>query len=442
MSRRRAVRTRPWLWSITVLTLIVAGAPGALADTGPKAAVVVTAPDSVGAGTTTDFTVSFTNLSIQQILGSANLTVPPGFVLVSAQMQAPIHDPRASATVAGDTVLLRNIDLDPGLTQRVTVRAIAPCEPNTPVTRSWSVRMKQSNDFSGDPGNDIPLADGSDLTTVVTGSCEVAYTTAGFSRGPASAEVNTTITTQDFMPSGQPVAVALLDDDGKIITSTSFATTVTIGLAANPGGATLLGDTSNPTEGGIAEFPGISLSRTALGYRLSASASSPGVSSGTSGPFDIVDDGKVCGTSCSGSANLGNTSTSVTTNDTEPGDRLFVVLNVESLDCPNYVEVSAVVTFGVTTEGGITTVRITVDRKGLPTARRSLNSMMVCYAAPKPFTIRSGGQSPKVGDEYVGLLPECVDVGGTAPCVVSRSKTSKTYTITFIAPTGDPKGRG
>lgn len=438
----RRVRVRLWVTLVAALALFVAGTPGSLADTGPKGAVVVTAPDPVGAGTTTPFTVSFTNLSIQQILGSANLTVPPGFLLLSAELKAPIHSPAATATVSGDTVLLRNIDIDPGLTQEITVRAIAACEPSTPVTRSWVVRMKQSNDFSGDAGNDIPLAEGSDLTTSVIGTCEVGYAGVGFSRGPASAETNATITSQEFTPTGAPVAVGLFDDDGKLITAASFATTVTIGLEVNPGGGQLSGDLSEPTTEGIAEFPGISIDRTGLGYRLSASASSSGVSSGTSGPFDIVDDGKVCGSStCTGSATLGNTSTTLSTDDHEAGDRLFVVLNVESLNCPDFVEVSAVVTFNVTTEGGITTVQITVARKGLPTARRSLSSMMVCYAAPKPFTIRSGGQSPQVGGEYVGLLPECLNVGGTAPCVASRTKTSKTYTITFVAPTGDPKGR-
>jgi hypothetical protein len=49
---------------------------------------------------------------------------------------------------------------------------------------------------------------------------------------------------------------------------------------------------------------------------------------------------------------------------------------------------------------------------------------------------------PLPGPEFVALLPECADVAGVAPCVIGRTKTSRTYSITFSTPIGSTRGKG
>jgi Bacterial Ig-like domain (group 1) len=65
----------------------------------------------------------------------------------------------------------------------------------------------------------------------------------------------------------------------------SFAGTVSLSFATNPGGATLSGGVSVSAIGGVATFSGVSLNKAAAGYRLVASAA--GVSGDTSSAFAV-----------------------------------------------------------------------------------------------------------------------------------------------------------
>jgi hypothetical protein len=122
---------------------------------------VVVAPSSVPGGQQV-FTATFTNLTAPQELGSADLTLPTGFTAISASITGP-----GMATLLGNVVQLRDLALQPNDSLNVKVTADVPC---TPGTYAWSVIAKQSNDFSGLPGNDFgPLTPDSSLTTSVTG---------------------------------------------------------------------------------------------------------------------------------------------------------------------------------------------------------------------------------------------------------------------------------
>jgi hypothetical protein len=423
----------------TVMSIGLAG--GALADETPKVALVIVAPDDVGAGTTTGFQVSLQNLADPQQLGSANVTAPDGFVLKS------VTDPAgpATATVSGRVVQLRNLALPPGQTVMVTATAVAPCIAGS---YNWSARVKQSNGFSGPPGNDFAIDPSSQLTTTVSGTCSVGFSSVGFSGNPTTSVKNQTITAATLDPTtGAPsVRVGLFDDDGFLITEPSLQTTVTVAIGNNPGGGTLSGDKVEPTSSGVATFDDLSIDKTGLGYTLTSTPSDDEIASGESTGFNVVDSGGVChANGCSHSASLGGTTADLFSNSTEDGYNQFLALNVENVDCDGYTEVSAVVTFGVSAETGQAQVTLTVRRQGLPASRRSLNSFMVCYGSPKPFQARGGGPAPSVGDEFVALLPECADttpVAGSAPCVIGRSMTTQTFSITFSTPLGDPKARG
>ena len=81
----------------------------------------------------------------------------------------------------------------------VSLVAQAPCPPGV---YGWSAVTKQANNFSGTPGNNLSLdAANSNLGTTLTGPCSLGF---GFSAQPSDAQVNTNITSQPFLPSGEP----------------------------------------------------------------------------------------------------------------------------------------------------------------------------------------------------------------------------------------------
>jgi hypothetical protein len=127
---------------------------------------VVLSPASVAAGARVEFTAKLTNRGTDLPLGSANLTPPAGFTILSASAPTP-----ATATVAGNVVQLRNLGLAFGQSVTATVVAVTPCAAGT---AAWDVIAKSTPDFSGTASG--PLVD-SQLNTTVTGSnCVFAAT--------------------------------------------------------------------------------------------------------------------------------------------------------------------------------------------------------------------------------------------------------------------------
>ena len=144
-----------------LIALLATCALAAPASAATKPYRVVVAPSSVPGGQQV-FTATFTNLTAPQELGSANLTLPAGFIAISASVTGP-----AKATLSGNVVQLRDLALQPNASVAVKVTADVPCAADT---YTWSVIAKQSNNFSGPPGNDFgPLTADSSLTTSVTG---------------------------------------------------------------------------------------------------------------------------------------------------------------------------------------------------------------------------------------------------------------------------------
>ncbi len=83
-------------------------------------------------------------------------------------------------------------------------------------------------------------------------------------------------------------SVAVKDAGGTTVTNAP-ATTVTLALGANPGGATLTcsGGLAVTTTNGVAAFSGCRLDKVGVGYTLSATAAS--LTSATSAQFDVAD---------------------------------------------------------------------------------------------------------------------------------------------------------
>jgi hypothetical protein len=143
----------------TTLGLTVLVAPASAAT---KPFSMVVSPASVPAGQST-FSVTLTNHTSPQQLGSADITVPSAFTAVS------VADPGgpATATTDGNVVQLRDASLAPGASIVLSVSATVPSACGA--TYTWSVVAKQANDFNGPPGNDLTLDPSkSSLTTTVS----------------------------------------------------------------------------------------------------------------------------------------------------------------------------------------------------------------------------------------------------------------------------------
>jgi hypothetical protein len=100
--------------------------PGAGAIPEQKTYTADVSPHPVGAGQTIDLTLTVVNTSGSQQIGSANLTAPSTFSLISTGVPSPT----GTATKIGSTggrVELRNLALPPGQTLTVTFTAEVPC---------------------------------------------------------------------------------------------------------------------------------------------------------------------------------------------------------------------------------------------------------------------------------------------------------------------------
>src|SRR5581483_237219 len=200
----------------------------ASADAG-KTALVHFSQTSFAAGSSTPFTVQLTNESTQQQLGSANLTPPSGFTV-------SVPSPTNQISVVNNVVQLRNLGIAPGASSPAfSLVLTAPCLAAAPLT--WQATAKQSNNYSGPPGNNVGIDPASNLGVTLTGGgCKLHFFTE-----PADAAVNTVITSTPFnSPAGTSVQVEVLDGSNHRVTSS----TAPISVAINTGttGAKLTGD--------------------------------------------------------------------------------------------------------------------------------------------------------------------------------------------------------
>src|SRR2546428_12125497 len=107
--------------------------------------------------------------SSNQDLGSANITVPAGYIAVTlGAVTAPAGKTWTRALVTGVIQLRSGANANrllPGQSVSVLVTATAPCTAGSYV---WTIEARQSTDFSGSD-NYPPV--GSDPTITITGSC-------------------------------------------------------------------------------------------------------------------------------------------------------------------------------------------------------------------------------------------------------------------------------
>jgi hypothetical protein len=421
------------------LALAVLAAPAGAAS---KPFTMDVAPPSAPAGQSTIFSVTLTNQTDQQQLGSADITVPSAFTGVSAA------DPAgpATATVTGNVVHLRNASVPPGGSITVSVTATVPASlACSGATFTWGVVAKQANDFNGPPGNDLTLnAQASHLTTTVTGGCALRFV-AG--RQPADARVNQTVSAIDYQPSGPSVQVEVVDGAGNRVTSSTA--TITVALGPSVGSGALHGTVTVAATGGVASFSTLSIDAPGS-YTLRAS--SPGLSSATSDAFRVDQVAVACveDVTCSATIANGTTTFDVTAPGNAGTDAGVLVLDNGigvAIDCAGYDELTATPTV-IEGPNRAKTVTSTIDKRTMnQLPNNGASFLQMCFGAPYTFATRPGTSltgvdtnGDSVADFFYGLLPDC----GAPPCVSSRKKTNAGDGVIVTqtpAGTGDPAYR-
>jgi hypothetical protein len=430
-----------------MLAAPAAGAkPTTCASSAGKCFAVTVLPTTPPAGGTVPFTFTVTNEASTQQIGSFKITAPANFVITGASVP-----PAATASFTSSTALFANLSVAPGASVTVTVNAVLPCSGSS---YQWGIEVKQSNDFSGLPGNDFqrdPASDGN-LSGSLSGSCSLAFTSDG---QPAGTGVGAKILA-GFNSQGGPVKVGLLDASGQLITSSAATgpVSVAVKIDSNPGGGSLSGTTTETLSGGVASFPALStdkslsIDKQGIGYTLIASTTSPGIS--TSEPsafFTIFGSLQHCGGSCSASLSSKTTTGTVTTTSSE---LLGSSLGGASYSCATYQSFSDPFGFDVFDGAGVAdqnakfSASLDISKSLVQSSRRTnASDWQLCYASTAPFKAVDGTSGTEVigGDTFnTGLLPDCSSTQG-APCVQARKKGSGgDVIITFLA-VGDPFGR-
>ena len=430
-----------------MLAAPAAGAkPTTCASSAGKCFAVTVLPTTPPAGGTVPFTFTVTNEASTQQIGSFKITAPANFVITGASVP-----PAATASFTSSTALFANLSVAPGASVTVTVNAVLPCSGSS---YQWGIEVKQSNDFSGLPGNDFqrdPASDGN-LSGSLSGSCSLAFTSDG---QPAGTGVGAKILA-GFNSQGGPVKVGLLDASGQLITSSAATgpVSVAVKIDSNPGGGSLSGTTTETLSGGVASFPALStdkslsIDKQGIGYTLIASTTSPGIS--TSEPsafFTIFGSLQHCGGSCSASLSSKTTTGTVTTTSSE---LLGSSLGGASYSCATYQSFSDPFGFDVFDGAGVAdqnakfSASLDISKSLVQSSRRTnASDWQLCYASMAPFKAVDGTSGTEVigGDTFnTGLLPDCSSTQG-APCVQARKKGSGgDVIITFLA-VGDPFGR-
>lgn len=216
--RRRAVRYGGAAVVLTALAVAV-GLAAATAQATPNKPYTANVHQTLN--TQNSFTLTLSNdPHASQSLGSANFTAPAGFVLGVAGNIGGTDAAGFNVSVSGNVVQFRAKSSQQALGAGQTVSAdvtvtsgIAGCG-----SAKWSVEAKQSNDFSGTPGNDLTLNPASDLTPL--GSFQFApieTVVAGTGGDPLHVP-------QIVVSTAAPISITALDTCGNVDTNYSGAT--------------------------------------------------------------------------------------------------------------------------------------------------------------------------------------------------------------------------
>jgi hypothetical protein len=377
--------------------------------------------------------------------GSANLTPPAGFVINGALGHLTLSGCTGgiggcTATLdAAGIIELRSLGQTPGsppitLTMTGVGVPASGCTVASPCT--WGIEVKQSNDFSGAPGNDLTLDSGKSSLTTELGMLQ-------FGTQPQDAQVNQPITGVAGNPSGQPPVTVQVVDSATPAAVTSYdGGPVTLALENNPTSATLGGTTAAEAVSGAASFvPGPTVNLTGYGYTLLATAPDS-LPSTTSSAFNVFQfaSGKQCNGNCSTGINDSANKQQLNASSLSgTNGQLFVALgptsgfwSANAAACPNYTFISPdedTINLTTTTTGKLVQDIVTIPVASGAAIKTIAAGQQLCFAAPYHFIGQSGPAIPSVGNYpgtnspgFVALLADCA-VQPNQPCVSNRIGT-------------------
>lgn len=443
---------------VAMLAAPAAAQKSGCASPAGKCFAVTVSPLTPPAGGTVSFMFTVTNEASTQRIGSFQITAPAPFVVTDASVPSP-----GTASHTSSSALFTHLSVAPSATITATVTALLPCRGSS---YQWGMQVKQSNDFSGLPGNNFQLdpASAGNLSGTPSGSCSLGFTSDG---QPTGTVVSPAAITSGFGSSGGPVKVAVLDASGQPITNPAATGPVTVTVAitadSNPGRGNLLGTTTVQASGGVASFSGLSIDHSGDGYRLTATpTATQGQIISASDPsdyFTIFGSLKQCqgsGAPCSASLSSATTTGTVTTSSvTSPGPLLGAGIGGASYSCATYQSFSDPFSFDVFSAGAaqpgarfsaaLDISKSTVKSSG----RNQIAAWQLCYASPENFMANAVPGSYTPGGAVIGgvsfntgLLLDCSTTQGAPPCVQSRAKgNGGDVIVTFLA-SGDPFGKG
>jgi hypothetical protein len=446
---------------VAMLAAPAAGSTSVCASSAGKCFAVTVSPSvppsAPPAGGTVPFMFRVTNEASTQQIGSFQISAPANFVVTGASV---LSSP-GTASNTSSSALFVNLSVAPSASITVAVTAILPCSGSS---YQWGMQVKQSNDFSGLPGNNFQLdrASAANLSGAPCGSCSLGFTSDGQPTGTAvSTAVSPAVITSGFGSTGGPVKVAVLDASGEPITNPAaigpVAVTVAIPQDPNAPGK-LLGTLTAQARAGVASFSDLSIDHSGTGYTLAATTTSPGIAaSPPSDHFTIFGSLKSCsGRACSASLSSTTTTGTVTTSSVTSSGLLGAGIGGATYNCTlpdgtTYQSFSDPFSFDVFDSSGTAdpsaqfSASLDISKSTVQSSGRSRAAdWQVCYASTsKSFTPQPGtsGTATIGGTDFkTGLLPDCSATQG-APCVQSRAKANGDVIVTFLA-SGDPFGKG
>jgi hypothetical protein len=443
----QASRTRALPALLLAVVVVAAGPATASAGTTSKPFSAVVAPGAVAAGTTASFTVTLKNLTSQQRLGSADVTLPAAFVPRTVAIPASA----SPQPLADRTIRLRNLGLAPGGALTIAVTAGVPCSAST---ATWGVVAKQANNFQGPPGNDLGLDPAaSSLTTTVTGACRLRFVTQ-----PQAALIGATVTGAAYDPAAPPVAVEVVDGSGARVTSSSAV--ITLSRSPLSTGLGTVGGGTATAVAGLATFPSLTVGAAGV-YGLDAV--SPGLAGASSAFFRVSQSVGACepGVTCTTGAQSTTRTSVQVTSPPAAGEttRTFLTTSFgvgEPLTCPGFTPLTPAgdtVLIEATSLLRDKTATLTIPKRLMNASPNNGASFLgLCFGSPEPFTTAAGTPAQPQGTfdwnadgvpepVYAGLLPTC----GTAPCVSKRNKTGSgdgVIGVRLPSSLADPKMRG
>jgi hypothetical protein len=399
---------------VAVLVLAVAAAA---ADAAPKKPFVMdVAPVSEFAGVTDNaYTVTLTNNTTTQQLGSANVTIPAAFTVVSG--------PSLGTLAPGNVLELRNLGLPPGGSVTVTLGLRMPCVAGS---YDWGVEAKQSNDFSGPPGNTLGPVSGN-RTTTVQGTCKLRFVNQ-----PASAERTAHITAVAFQPdSPSRVTVEAIDGSPSPQRLTWFAGTVELQLVQSGPGALTPDAPSSAAVAGLASYSDLAIDE-AGNYNLRATTTAAGFSAGVSETFQVIMVVEPCRPAGCRAELAGDDTTSTLLGTPAAGDGFALLsLNLGTRPaCAGHTPATSdYYEFGLSGVAADKTIVAGFD-KGAVKRAGGLSKLEICFAAPQWFAAKTlpaapfdyDGDAGNGAEGFVGLLPDCA-ASPAGPCVLGRSPT-------------------